>query len=65
MPSRVTHKECFVVCKLLLQSYLISIQALGMLYWHKYNFEKSIEDLANFTPLPGRWFCVEFVSPLT
>jgi len=30
-------------------------QALGMLYWHKYNFEKSIEDLANFTPLPDEW----------
>ena len=25
-----------------------------MLYWHKFNFEKSMEDLANFTPLPGR-----------
>ncbi|XP_065052135.1 REST corepressor 1-like isoform X2 [Rhopilema esculentum] len=30
-------------------------QALGMLYWHKYNFEKSISDLQNFTPLPDEW----------
>lgn len=25
-----------------------------MLYWHKFNFEKSLEDLSHFTPLPGK-----------
>lgn len=28
-------------------------QALGMLFWHKHNLEKSLTDLANFTPFPG------------
>jgi len=36
-------------------------QALGMLFWHKhlsdtpFSMSKAIEDLANFTPAPGRW----------
>jgi len=30
-------------------------QALGMLYWHKYEIEKAAEDLRNFTPLPDEW----------
>eukprot|EP00794_Sanderia_malayensis_P017818 gene17818-19596_t len=30
-------------------------QALGMLYWHKFNFERSLEDLSSFTPLPDEW----------
>ena len=29
-------------------------QALGMLFWHKHNLEKSLTDLANFTPFPGK-----------
>ena len=29
-------------------------QALGLLYWHKYNIEKSVEDLPNFCPLQGK-----------
>lgn len=28
-------------------------QALGMLLWHKHDVEKSLADLANFTPFPG------------
>ena len=28
-------------------------QALGLLYWHKYNIEKAVEDLPNFCPLQG------------
>ena len=28
-------------------------QALGMLFWHKHNLDKSLTDLANFTPFPG------------
>lgn len=30
-------------------------QALGMLYWHKYEIDKAMEDLRNFTPLPDEW----------
>ncbi|XP_037550729.1 REST corepressor 1 [Nematolebias whitei] len=30
-------------------------QALGMLFWHKHNIEKSLADLPNFTPFPGEW----------
>ncbi|EDV28660.1 REST corepressor 3 [Trichoplax sp. H2] len=30
-------------------------QALGMLYWHEYDIEKSKEDLANFAPYPNEW----------
>lgn len=30
-------------------------QALGMLFWHKHNLEKSLTDLANFTPFPDEW----------
>ncbi|EDO33362.1 predicted protein, partial [Nematostella vectensis] len=30
-------------------------QALGMLFWHKHNIEKSLTDLANFTPFPDEW----------
>ncbi|XP_048885742.1 REST corepressor 2 isoform X2 [Brienomyrus brachyistius] len=30
-------------------------QALGMLLWHKHDVEKSLADLANFTPFPEEW----------
>ncbi|KAM6972183.1 REST corepressor 3 isoform 2-T2 [Aplochiton taeniatus] len=30
-------------------------QALGMLFWHKHNIDKSLADLANFTPFPEEW----------
>ncbi|XP_072365766.1 REST corepressor 3 isoform X2 [Scyliorhinus torazame] len=30
-------------------------QALGMLFWHKHNIEKSLADLSNFTPFPDEW----------
>lgn len=30
-------------------------QALGMLFWHKHNIEKSMADLPNFTPFPDDW----------
>ncbi|GAB1285899.1 REST corepressor 3 [Apodemus speciosus] len=31
------------------------IEALGMLFWHKHNIEKSLADLPNFTPFPDEW----------
>jgi len=31
------------------------VQALGMLFWHKHNFEKALADLPNFTPFPDEW----------
>ncbi|XP_071206711.1 REST corepressor 3-like isoform X3 [Salvelinus alpinus] len=31
------------------------IMALGMLFWHKHNIEKSLADLPNFTPFPDEW----------
>lgn len=34
---------------------LSSFQALGMLFWHKHNIEKSLADLPNFTPFPDEW----------
>ncbi|CAH0554937.1 unnamed protein product [Brassicogethes aeneus] len=30
-------------------------QALGMLFWHKYDLEKATIDLSNFTPLSETW----------
>ncbi|KAF0294936.1 REST corepressor 3 [Amphibalanus amphitrite] len=30
-------------------------QALGMLFWHNYNFEKAMADLPNYTPHPEEW----------
>ncbi|XP_076879462.1 REST corepressor 3 isoform X2 [Brachyhypopomus gauderio] len=30
-------------------------QALGMLFWHRHNIEKSLADLPNFTPFPDEW----------
>ncbi|XP_014748527.1 PREDICTED: REST corepressor 2-like [Sturnus vulgaris] len=30
-------------------------EALGMLLWHKHDVEKSLADLANFTPFPDEW----------
>ncbi|XP_053304655.1 REST corepressor 2 [Spea bombifrons] len=30
-------------------------QALGMLLWHKHDIERSLADLANFTPFPDEW----------
>lgn len=32
-----------------------SEQALGMLCWHKFNLEKAMADLPNFTPFPDEW----------
>ncbi|NXT26058.1 RCOR1 protein, partial [Syrrhaptes paradoxus] len=29
--------------------------ALGMLFWHKHDIEKSLADLPNFTPFPDEW----------
>ena len=26
-----------------------------MLFWHKHNIDKSLSDLANFTPFPDEW----------
>ncbi|OXA60761.1 REST corepressor [Folsomia candida] len=30
-------------------------QALGLLFWHRYDVEKSLQDLGNFTPHPEEW----------
>ncbi|KAM3870138.1 REST corepressor 2-like [Diretmus argenteus] len=30
-------------------------QAMGMLLWHKHDVERSLADLANFTPFPEEW----------
>ncbi|XP_054715198.1 REST corepressor 3-like [Uloborus diversus] len=30
-------------------------QALGMLFWHKYDVEKATADLQNYTPFPDEW----------
>ncbi|XP_064394804.1 REST corepressor 3-like [Halichondria panicea] len=30
-------------------------QALGLLYWHKYDIKRATEDLANFCPLQDEW----------
>lgn len=30
-------------------------QALGLLFWHKHDIEKSLKDMANFTPMPDDW----------
>ena len=30
-------------------------QALGMLFWHKHDLDRAIQDLANFTPFPDEW----------
>ena len=30
-------------------------QALAMLFWHKHNMDKALQDLANFTPFPDEW----------
>uniref|UniRef100_A0A8D0GR60 REST corepressor 2 n=1 Tax=Sphenodon punctatus TaxID=8508 RepID=A0A8D0GR60_SPHPU len=35
--------------------YNIECGALGMLLWHKHDVEKSLADLANFTPFPDEW----------
>jgi len=32
-----------------------SEQALGMLFWHKHDLDRAIQDLANFTPFPDEW----------
>uniref|UniRef100_A0A671MUU3 REST corepressor 1-like n=1 Tax=Sinocyclocheilus anshuiensis TaxID=1608454 RepID=A0A671MUU3_9TELE len=32
-----------------------ALHALGMLFWHKHNIEKSLADLPNFTPFPDEW----------
>lgn len=33
----------------------LTFQALGMLFWHQHNVEKSLADLPNFTPFPDEW----------
>ncbi|XP_072350927.1 REST corepressor 3-like, partial [Scyliorhinus torazame] len=33
----------------------LPLQALGMLLWHKHDVDKSLADLANFTPFPDEW----------
>lgn len=30
-------------------------QALGMLFWHKHDLPRAIQDLSNFTPFPDEW----------
>ncbi|XP_077970074.1 REST corepressor 3-like isoform X2 [Styela clava] len=30
-------------------------QALGLLFWHKHDIEKSLKDMSNFTPMPDDW----------
>jgi len=30
-------------------------QALGLLFWHRYDMDRAIQDLANFTPFPNNW----------
>ncbi|XP_006825765.1 REST corepressor-like protein isoform X1 [Saccoglossus kowalevskii] len=30
-------------------------QALGMLFWHRHDVDKSLADLPNFTPFPDEW----------
>ena len=32
-----------------------SEQALGMLFWHKHDLDRALQDLANFTPFPDEW----------
>ena len=27
----------------------------GMLFWHKHDLERAMQDLANFTPFPDEW----------
>ncbi|KAL0601993.1 LOW QUALITY PROTEIN: REST corepressor 1 [Plecturocebus cupreus] len=34
---------------------VLQLHALGMLFWHKHNIEKSLADLPNFTPFPDEW----------
>ena len=29
-----------------------------MLYWHKYELDKAMDDLRNFTPLPGMYVII-------
>ena len=57
------YNEIYVICfitsyivkTLLTFFFLRSEQALGMLFWHKYNVERAMTDLANFTPYPDDW----------
>jgi len=30
-------------------------QALGMLFWHKHDLDRALQDLSNFTPFPDEW----------
>jgi len=36
-------------------------QALGMLFWHKYDAEAAMADLANYTPFVQNWYLEEMV----
>ena len=38
----------------------VFLQALGLLFWHKYSIEKAVEDLPNFCPLQGTEFCINY-----
>ena len=30
-------------------------QALALLFWHKHNMDRAMQDLTNFTPAPSEW----------
>lgn len=47
--------QCPAPCPCCLLSPPPPPQALGMLLWHKHDVEKSLADLANFTPFPDEW----------
>ena len=40
-----------------------SEQALGMLFWHKHDLDRALQDLANFTPFPDEWSVEDKVRP--
>ncbi len=48
-------KDIVVVNVTLCMDVFCAPQALGMLFWHKHNIEKSLADLPNFTPFPDEW----------
>lgn len=36
-------------------------QALGMLFWHKYDVKLAMDDLVNYTPFTGNWYTEDMV----
>ncbi len=34
---------------------LTNLNCSGMLFWHKHDLERAMQDLANFTPFPDEW----------